>query len=62
MILFRATYQAQKGASLRRLTFAASDIAQAALIAAQWGATGYRAPVLKVEAVRSLQTTLTLEA
>ncbi len=55
LTLFRATYQAPRGCALRRMTFAASDTAQAALIAAQWGAVGYRARVLKVEAQRALQ-------
>ena len=60
MTLYRATYQAPRGCALRRMTFAASDSAQAALIAAQWGAIGYRARVLKVQAVRSLQPVLRL--
>ena len=55
LILFRATFQAPRGCALRRMTFAASDSAQAALIAAQWGAVGYRARVLKVEPQRTLQ-------
>ena len=61
MTLFRATFQAPHGAPLRRMTFAASDQAQAALIAAQWGEVGYRARVLKVEPQRTLQPVLTLE-
>ena len=56
MTLFRATFQAPHGAPLRRMTFAASDYAQAALIAAQWGDAGYQARVLKVEPVRELRT------
>ena len=60
MTLYRATYQALRGASLRRMTFAAGDAAQAALIAAQWGAVGYRARVLKVEPQRQLQPRLVL--
>ena len=56
MTLYRATFQAPRGCALRRMTFAASDSAQAALIAAQWGAVGYRARVLKVEPVRPLQS------
>ena len=56
MILYRATFQAPRGCALRRMTFAASDSAQAALIAAQWGAVGYRARVLKVEPQRELRT------
>ena len=62
MTLYRATFQAPPGAPLRRMTFAASDAAQAALIAAQWGDAGYRARVLKVEPQRELQPVLTLEA
>ena len=64
MTLYRATYQAPRGAALRRMTFAAGDAAQAALIAAQWGAVGFRARVLKVEVDRPLQQVpqqLTLE-
>ena len=56
MTLFRATFQAPRGCALRRMSFAASDSAQAALIAAQWGAVGYRARVLKVESVREIRT------
>ncbi len=55
MTLYRATYQAPRGCALRRMTFAAGDSAQAALIAAQWGAVGYRARVLKIEPQRALQ-------
>ena len=62
LTLYRATFQAPLGCALRRMTFAASDSAQAALIAAQWGAVGYRARVLKVEPQRTLQPVLTLEA
>ena len=62
MTLYRATFQALPSRPLRRMTFAASDSAQAALIAAQWGEVGYRARVLKVQPVRTLQPVLTLEA
>ena len=62
MTLYRATYQAPRGCALRRMSFAASDSAQALLIAAQWGAVGFNARVLKVEPQRALQPTLTLEA
>ena len=60
MMLYRATFQALPQSPLRRMTFAAHDSAQAALIAAQWGAIGYRARVLKVQPVRSLQPVLRL--
>ena len=61
MTLYRATFQAPHGSALRRMTFAASDEAQALLIAAQWGDAGYQARVLKVEPQRTLQPVLTLE-
>ena len=56
MTLYRATFQAPRGCALRRMTFAASDEAQALLIAAQWGDAGYQARVLKVQAVHELRT------
>lgn len=52
MTLYRATYQAPRGASLRRMTFAAADYGLAVRLAADWQ---IRDRLLKVQPVRVLQ-------